>query len=64
MISNPRKGQSVQLWYALRRRPVAPLHGLLGTVEVVGRGRPRNHGIVVSGVLYVVPCGQLRRVEW
>lgn len=63
MISCPRVGQSVQVWYRWESRPYRPLHGLVGTVAVASRGRPRNHGVVIGGVLQVVPAGNLRRIE-
>lgn len=59
MISNPRPGQRVQVWYAAKRLPM-PWHGQTGTVEIVGRSRPRNHGIRVGAALVVVPAGNLR----
>lgn len=61
MISNPRLGQRVQLWYGKPHREVMPHHVRLGTVEIVGRARPRNHGIRLDGgPLVVVPAGNLR----
>lgn len=27
------------------------------------RKSPRNHGVMIGGKLYVVPCGNLRKVE-
>lgn len=60
MLSNPTAGQRVQCWYKHR---AMPLHGKIGTVEIVGRGKPRNHGVMVDGVLYVVPAGNLRKAE-
>lgn len=62
MMLNPRKGQRVQCWY---RKPVChlfSLHGKVGTVVIVSRGKPRNHGVEVDGRFYVVPCGNLRRL--
>jgi hypothetical protein len=57
VIANPRPGRRVVLRY---RRRGAPLHGRRGVVAIVGRGRPRNHGVIVEGVgLVVVPCGHL-----
>lgn len=61
MISHPTPGQSVQLWYNPRLARYARLHGKVGTVVVRARRSPRNHGVVVDGVLYVVPAGQLRK---
>jgi hypothetical protein len=60
MIVHPRVGQIVQCWYRAALRPIAPLHGLQGVVEAVGRTKPRNHAIRVAGTLYVVPAGHLR----
>lgn len=63
MMSNPRKGQTVQLWYGPRWRPHCPYHGAIGVVVRIGRGPgPRNHGIRVGGRFVVVPCGNLRKV--
>jgi hypothetical protein len=61
MMSYPRIGSVVQLWYGKKWRPVAPLHGRTGTVKVSGRGKPRNHGVEIDGTVYVVPCGNIRR---
>jgi hypothetical protein len=65
MLANPRQGDRVIIRYAkakVARSPSTfPLHGKTGTVEIVGRGKPRNHGILIDGVLYVVPCGNLNR---
>jgi len=58
MMLNPRIGQRVQCWYKNR---ALPLHGKIGIVTVVSRGKPRNHGVTIDGMLYVVPCGNLRR---
>jgi len=59
MLLNPRKGQWVQCWYADR---TMPLHGQIGVVRTVSKGSPRNHGVLIGGKLYVVPCGNLRKV--
>ena len=48
-------------WYAKRYAHTMPLHGKIGTVKIANRrGKPRNHGIEIDGVLWVVPCGNLR----
>jgi hypothetical protein len=58
---HPRIGQEVQVWYNKRLAPHMPLHGKVGTVRVVARGKgPRNHGVMIDGALWVVPCGNLR----
>lgn len=58
-MTNPRRGQIVTVRYGKRTRDIMPLHGRAGTVSVVGRGRPRNHGIEIDGVIHVVPAGNL-----
>lgn len=63
MLANPKPGQRVQVWYRKDRAAFMPLHGREGTVVVVSRGKPRNHGVMVDGAVYVVPCGNLRKVE-
>ncbi len=60
MISCPKLGQVVQVWYRASIARVAPLHGRIGTVVVSSRGKPRNHGVEVEGRVYVVTCGNLR----
>lgn len=60
MISTPRQGLRVQIWYRKRLRAVMAYHSAIGTVVVVGRGRPRSHGIDVGGRFVVVPAGNLR----
>jgi len=61
MMANPRIGQRAQVWYNKRLAFWFPLHGKIGVIKIVARGRgPRNHGIVIDGVLWVVPCGNLR----
>ena len=61
MISRPRIGQPVQLWYAAGKRSVAPDHAAVGVVEITSPGPgPRNVGVQIDGRLVVVPCGNLR----
>lgn len=61
MMANPRPGQPCQIWYGPKYRGIAPHHGERGTVAVVSRRRPRNHGVrLPDGTLVVVPCGNLR----
>jgi len=60
MIVNPRKGMTVQIWYNKRVAPTMHLHGKIGTVTIVSRGKPRNHGITIDGQMWVVPCGNIR----
>ena len=63
MISNPHTGQAVQIWYGQRTRSMMPLHGRLGVVVIAGRGRPRNHVVLVDGERVIVPAGNLRPVR-
>jgi hypothetical protein len=63
VLTNPRPGCRVQLWYGPRYLPhVRPgLHGACGVLVVVGTGRPRNHGVRLdNGEVVIVPCGNLR----
>jgi len=60
MIVAPRRGMRVQVWYAKPRRDFMPHHGAVGVVLVSGRGKPRNHLIMVNGLRVVVPCGNIR----
>lgn len=61
MMSRPRIGQTVQCWYAKKTRTHRPLHGRIGTVEIVASGPgPRNHGVRVDGLMHVIPAGNLR----
>jgi hypothetical protein len=62
MMLNPRKGQPVQVWYRKGMREWMPYHGRVGTVAVVCRGKPRNHGVLIDGQLIAIPCGNLRPV--
>jgi hypothetical protein len=62
MISYPKLGQVVQLWYGPKCRPFAPHHGRVGPVVIRAAGRTqRNHGVEVDGRLVIVPAGNLRK---
>lgn len=56
MLANPKPGQKVQINY---KDKTMPLQGKKGEVQIVGKGKPRNHGIKIDGTLYVIPCGNL-----
>lgn len=61
MLSCPKVGTKVQLWYGARWRPFARLHGLQGTVVARSTGPgPRNHCVLVGELRYSVPGGNLR----
>lgn len=60
MIRHPARHQSVIVHYAAPARPARPLHGKTGIVVIVSRGRPRNHGVLIDGVIYAVPAGNLQ----
>jgi len=62
MLANPKLGQKVQIWYARYYRHFMPLHGLTGIIVEVGKRKPRNHGIDINGMVYVIPCGNLRTI--
>jgi hypothetical protein len=59
MMLNPRIGQRVRIHYRASLRAIMLFHGRIGTVRIVGKGRPRNHGIEVDGVMTVIPAGNL-----
>lgn len=63
MLSCPKVGARVQVWYRVSLRAFMPLHAKVGIVVVSSRGRPRNHGIEIDGVLFVVPAGNLRKAD-
>jgi hypothetical protein len=63
MMANPKLGQLVQVWYAKRYAHTMPLHGKIGKVVIVSKGKPRNHGVEVNGTMYAIPCGNLRKVH-
>jgi hypothetical protein len=63
VIFTPKIGQVVRVHYAAKAAPHIPYHGKIGTVEVVCKGRPRNHGIRIDGELVVIPCGNLQKVQ-
>jgi hypothetical protein len=62
VLSSPKKGDRVQAWYGPKFRDYSPIHGATGIVEVVCKGRPRNHGVRIKGKFYVIPAGNLRKV--
>jgi len=71
MVSCPRIGQVVQIWYRDAVRALMPHHGKVGRVVLASRGRPRNHMVevdscervgehlAVTRVRIVVPAGNL-----
>lgn len=65
MMSNPQPGQRCRVRYGKGRRVFMPHHDKLGVIEIVGRGKPRNHGVRLqwSGLLVVIPAGHLMRVH-
>lgn len=63
MLSCPKQGSTVQVWYAAKWRSFMPLHGRVGIVRVSSRGRPRNHGIEIDGQMWIVPAGNLRAYD-
>jgi len=70
MISYPRPGQRVQLWYNKRLAAgwCAAYHGLIGTVTTVSSGPgPRNVRVRIDRGGYcegvIVPRGNLRELQ-
>ena len=61
MLTNPPLGFTAQVWYRKRMREFMPYHGRTGKITIVGRGKPRNHGIEIDGKTIVVPAGNLRK---
>jgi len=62
MISNPKPGQQVQVWYAKRYAANMPLHGKHGVVVFRAAGRkPKNHCVEVGGEMFSIPAGNLRK---
>ena len=51
MISNPKQGQKVFLWYAEKKRPWAPYHGKRAVVVLPGNGKPKNHLVKICDIL-------------
>ena len=60
MVSNPRRGDAVIIRYKKALKHWFPLEGKTGTIHIVCEARRcRNHGVMVDGELWVVPCGNL-----
>lgn len=59
MLSNPKPGARVRIRYRAGVRERMPWHNAVGTVEIVCRKRPRNHGIRIGETLVSVPAGNL-----
>lgn len=61
MIRNPPQHAVVQIWYRKGLRDHMPYHGHYARVTRRGRGKPRNHGVMLgNGQTIVVPAGNLR----
>lgn len=63
MISNPKIGRVVQVWYAEPRASGMPHHGRVGIVTVASKARKcRNHQVRFGGPddAAAVPAGNLR----
>lgn len=67
MMANPKVGARVRVRYARKKLErsshVYHLHGKVGRVVIAGKGKPRNHLVEIDGVRFVVPCGNLVRVN-
>lgn len=62
MILNPKIGNNYQVWYRKENNHL-PLHSKIGAAVIKSTGKPRNHGVLIDGIIYVVPCGNLRKSE-
>lgn len=63
MLANPKIGTKVLIRYKKSLADWMPLHNKTGIVAIASKGKPRNHGVMVDGVLWVVPCGNLNKLE-
>jgi len=63
MLTDPRLGREVQVRHRPAMAAGMPHHGRVGRVAGVGRGRPRNHAVLIGGRLVIIPCGNLRSPE-
>jgi hypothetical protein len=64
MLVHAAKGNRVELCYRKSLRTCFLHHGKKGTVEIGGRGKPRNHLVRLdSGERIIVPCGHLNLVN-
>jgi hypothetical protein len=62
MLANPQVGQLVRVRYGKKKSPhLMPFHDSLGIVAVVGKGKPRNHGVLIGGEIVIIPCGNLMK---
>ncbi len=60
MVSNPRKDDLVIVRYKKSLKSWFPLEGKTGTIAIACKARRcRNHGVIVDGQLYAIPCGNL-----
>lgn len=60
MVSNPSIGATVTVKYKKSLKGWFPLEGKTGTITIVCKAkRCRNHGVMIDGQLWVVPCGNL-----
>ena len=66
MVSYPQPGEAVKIRYSQKTERLfgpMPLQDYKGVVEIVGHGKPRNHGVRIGEVLHSIPCGNLMKVE-
>lgn len=60
MVSNPKHGDKVIVRYKKALKTWFPLEGKTGTITIVCKARRcRNHGVLIEGQMYVIPCGNL-----
>jgi len=61
MLTNPRRGQVVVVWYRESLRVICRCHGKHGRVLAAGRGKPRDHLVEVDNEPVFIPAGNLRK---
>lgn len=65
MLVNPKINQLVEIRYNPKLRGGqlgAILHGKLGRVVIIGKGKPRNHGILIDNTVFIIPCGNINKI--
>lgn len=63
MMANPRLNQPCRVRYRASRAKYMPYHDAVGKIVIVSRGKPRNHGVLIAGVVVCIPCGNLMATE-
>ena len=65
MLVNPKINQLVEIRYNPKMRGGelgTNLHGKTGRVVIAGKGKPRNHGILIDDAVFIIPCGNINKI--